>query len=281
MNFIKDYSEIVICDIGASPCDPTDHIEELLNNTNSFQYGFEPNEEEFKKLNTDRQKDNRKFFKEAIGDGLRHNLNICSYPGWTSFLIPDIDYIKKFHNFENASKIIETVNLKTKKLDDVVFKKKIDFIKIDTQGFESIVIEHGKKTISDALVVQLELSPIPIYKKEKSFSYVSNQMEKMNFSLNMFHNINTRTLKPMVVGGNTGNGLKTIFQLDCVFVKNYSIIEELTIERLKKLILIMFYSYKSFDFVDYLISLLDKKQKTDLIKDFRNLIPSLKLEKKY
>ena len=43
----------------------------------------------------------------------------------------------------------------------------------------------------------------------------------------------------------------------------------------------MFYSYKSFDFVDYLISLLDKKQKTDIIKDFRNLIPSLKLEKKY
>ena len=57
MKFIKNNSEIVVCDIGASPCDPTDHIEELLDNTNSFLYGFEPNEKEFKKLqNTEKKK---------------------------------------------------------------------------------------------------------------------------------------------------------------------------------------------------------------------------------
>ncbi len=33
MKFIKNNSEIVVCDIGASPCDPTTHLEELLNNT--------------------------------------------------------------------------------------------------------------------------------------------------------------------------------------------------------------------------------------------------------
>lgn len=43
MKFINNNSEILVCDIGASPCDPTPHIEELLDNTKSFLYGFEAN----------------------------------------------------------------------------------------------------------------------------------------------------------------------------------------------------------------------------------------------
>ena len=254
MKFIKNNSKIIVCDIGASPCDPTEHLEELLNNTESFLYGFEPNEEEFNKLKITKKK---KFFQKAIGDGSEHILNLCAYPGWTSFLEPDVEYLKKFHYFEKASKIINKVSLKTERLDDINFEKKIDFIKIDVQGFESIIIENGLKTISDALVVQLELSPVPLYKNEKNLSYVTNLMEKLNFNLNMFNNINTKTFKPMRLGNDTDNGLHTIFQLDCVFVKNYKEIEKLNEEKLKKLILIMFYSYKSYDFVDYLICRLD------------------------
>ena len=36
MEFIKNNSEIIVCDIGASPCDPTEQLEELLNNTKSY-----------------------------------------------------------------------------------------------------------------------------------------------------------------------------------------------------------------------------------------------------
>ena len=63
MKFIKNDSKIYICDIGASPCDPTDHIENLLNNTDSFLYGFEPNEEEFNKLEIT---DKKNFLKKLL-----------------------------------------------------------------------------------------------------------------------------------------------------------------------------------------------------------------------
>tara|TARA_B100000674_G_C37932924_1_gene958847 strand:+ start:106 stop:942 length:837 start_codon:yes stop_codon:yes gene_type:complete len=278
MKFIKNDSKIYICDIGASPCDPTDHIENLLNNTDSFLYGFEPNEEEFNKLEIT---DKKKFFKKAIGDGSDQHLNICRYPGWTSFLEPDKDYIKKFHNFENNSEIIKQIPMKTEKLDEINFEKKIDFFKIDVQGFESIIIENGLNKISDALVVQLELSPVPIYKKEKNMSYVSNLMEKLNFNLNMFHKINTKAFKPMIIANKTTVGLHTIFQLDCVFVKNFEEIEKLDQDQLKKLILIMFYSFKSYDFVDYLINKLDKISSSNFTKEYRNLISTIKLSKKY
>lgn len=281
MKFINNNSEILVCDIGASSCDPTQHIEELLNNTKSFLYGFEPNKEEYEKLKFLEYKGTKEFFNDAIGDGLENYLNICAYPGWTSFLEPDTDYISKFHNFENASKIIKKVFLKTKKLDDIKFKDKIDFFKIDAQGYESVIIEHGLNKISDALVVQLELSPVPIYKNEKNFSYVCKLMEDLKFNLHMFSNINTRTFKPMILGNNTGIGLHTIFQLDCIFVKNYHEIEKLNEEKLKKLILIMFYCYKSYDFVDYLISKLDNLSNTTLITDYRGFISSIEIKKNY
>ena len=40
MDFIKGYSDINICDIGASPCDATPFIDSLLENTNSKITGF-------------------------------------------------------------------------------------------------------------------------------------------------------------------------------------------------------------------------------------------------
>lgn len=281
MKFINNNSEILVCDIGASSCDPTQHIEELLNNTKSFLYGFEPNKEEYEKLKFLEYKGTKEFFNDAIGDGLENYLNICAYPGWTSFLEPDTDYISKFHNFENASKIIKKVFLKTKKLDDIKFKDKIDFFKIDAQGYEFVIIEHGLNKISGALVVQLELSPVPIYKNEKNFSYVCKLMEDLKFNLHMFSNINTRTFKPMILGNNTGIGLHTIFQLDCIFVKNYHEIDKLNEEKLKKLILIMFYCYKSYDFVDYLISKLDNLSNTTFITDYRDFISSIDIKKNY
>ena len=65
MNFLKNESKIYICDIGASPCDPTEHLEDLLKNTDSFLFGFEPSEKEFDKLKQSEQKDKKKFFQKA------------------------------------------------------------------------------------------------------------------------------------------------------------------------------------------------------------------------
>ena len=278
MRFISNNSEILVCDIGASPCDPTNHIEDLLSNTKSFLYGFEPNKDEYDKLKSLELKGQREFIQKALGDGSEKILNICSYPGWTSFLEADLNYIKNFHNFEEASKIIKKEKFKTEKLDNLNFKDNINFFKIDAQGYESIIIENGLDKISKALVVQLELSPVPIYKGEKNFIYVSKLMEKLDFNLNMFFNVNKQIFKPMIINNNPSIGLNSIFQLDCVFVKNYSEIDKLDEERLKKLILIMFYCYKSYDFVDYLIVKLDKLLNTNYIAEYRKTLSSKKIK---
>ena len=103
MDYIKNNSKIITCDIGASSCDPTLHIDNLLKNTYSHLYGFEPNKIEFNKLISENKDKNREFFNYAIGDGEEKLFNICEYPGWSSFLEADMDYIKNFHRFSRYS----------------------------------------------------------------------------------------------------------------------------------------------------------------------------------
>ena len=277
INFIKNDTPITICDIGASSIDKTEFIDELFNNTNSKLIGFEPNEEEFNKLEKNNPK--KKFYDYAIGDGSEKYLNICKGVGMSSFLEPDMDYLNNFYWFDEFSKIVKKKKIKTKKLNDI--KEKIDLLKIDVQGYEYEIIQHGKDKIKNSLVIQLETSPIPLYKNEKTSSEVINQLEKLGFSLHMFNKVNTKSFKPMKINNNIYQGLHHLFQLDCVMINNFQNINSFSKEDLTKLILIMFYSFKSYDFVDYLIKIMDKKFNLNLIEKYRKLGSSFKIQKKY
>ena len=96
MNFLKNKNPIIICDIGASPIDKTNFIENIINNTFSKLIGFEPNKEEFDKL--DKSNPKKKFYNFAIGDGEEKILNICRAPGMSSFLEPDMEYLSIYRN---------------------------------------------------------------------------------------------------------------------------------------------------------------------------------------
>ena len=277
INFIKNDTPITICDIGASSIDKTEFIDELFNNTNSELIGFEPNEEEFNKL--EKNNPRKTFYDYAIGDGSEKYLNICKGVGMSSFLEPDMDYLNKFYWFDEYSKIVKKKKIKTKKLDDI--KEKIDLLKIDVQGYEYEIIQHGKDKIKNSLVIQLETSPIPLYKNEKTSSEVINQLEKLGFSLHMFNKVNTKPFKPMKINNSIFQGLHHLFQLDCVMINNFQNIDSFSKEDLTKLILIMFYSFKSYDFVDYLIRIMDKKFNLNLIEQYRKLNSSFKILKKY
>lgn len=275
MNFLKNKNPIIVCDIGASPIDKTAFIEKIINNTFSKLIGFEPNKKEFDKL--DKSDPNKTFHNFAIGDGEEKILNICSAAGMSSFLEPDMEYLSKFHFFDKHSKIIKKEKVKTKKLATI--KENIDFLKIDVQGYESEIILHGQDKIKDALVIQIETSPIPLYKNEKSFSKVISQLEELGFNLHMFNNINTRTFKPMIIDNSIYKGLHHLFQLDCVMIKNFENIKELNQDQLIKLILILFYSFGSYDLVDHLIDMFDKKYGTENLSTYRD--QKLKLQKIY
>ena len=54
------------------------------------------------------------------------------------------------------------------------------------------IINNGKTKIKESLVVQIETSPIPLYKNEKTFSYICNQLENLDFDF-------TLAIKPKII----------------------------------------------------------------------------------
>tara|TARA_A100001011_G_C14142961_1_gene770541 strand:+ start:153 stop:989 length:837 start_codon:yes stop_codon:yes gene_type:complete len=277
LDFINNNSPLIICDIGASPIDKTKFIDELFNETFSQIIGFEPNKKEYDKLKT--KDPNKKFYNYAMGDGEDKILNICKAPGMSSFLKPNLNYLKKFHGFEEWAQIISEEKVNTKKLNEL--DEKIDFLKIDVQGYEYEVLINGLEKLNNVKVIQIETSPFPLYQGEKNSSEIMRLLENSGFMLHMFNKINTRIFKPMVLANNKTLGLNHIFQLDCVMVKNFEEINKFSEEDLTKLILIMFYSFKSYDFVDYLISMMDLKYGTNILDKYRLLNKNLKIIKKY
>ena len=277
LDFINNNSPLIICDVGASPIDKTEFIDELFNETFSQIIGFEPNKKEYDKLKT--KDPNKKFYNYAMGDGEDKILNICKAPGMSSFLKPNLNYLKKFHGFEEWAQIISEEKVNTKKLNEI--DEKIDFLKIDVQDYEYEVLINGLEKLNNVKVIQIETSPFPLYQGEKNSSEIMKLLENSGFMLHMFNKINTRIFKPMVLANNKTLGLNHLFQLDCVMVKNFEEINKFSEEDLTKLILIMFYSFKSYDFVDYLISMMDEKYGTNILDKYRLLNKNLKIIKKY
>jgi FkbM family methyltransferase len=278
LGIINTKEPIVVCDIGASPVDTTPFIDDLINNTNSILYGFEPNEDEYKKLIPT---DKKKYFNIAVGNGKVETLNICDAPGMTSILEPDLQYLNLFHGLAEWAQIIKKINIQTKKLDEINFKEKIDFFKIDVQGYEYEIINHGEKKIEESLIIQIETSPIPLYKNEKSFSCICSKLEDLGFNLHMFNKINTRCFKPMRVQKDIYTGINHLFQLDCVFIKNLNLIDTLSVEELKKMSLILFYSFKSYDLADMLIQRISEIESVNYIEQYRDHLRTIKINKNY
>ena len=160
-------------------------------------------------------------------------------------------------------------------------KDSIDFFKIDVQGYESEIIKHGKDKIKNSLIINIETSPTPLYKNEKTFSSTIIELEKLGFNLHMFSKINTRSFKPIIFFKNPYIGLNHIHQLDCVLIKNLKFINTYNTSQLSKLILILFYSFKSYDLVDYLLKILDQKNNTKFVEKFRSILSKIKIVKKY
>ncbi|HEY4196021.1 MAG TPA: FkbM family methyltransferase [Mucilaginibacter sp.] len=113
------------------------------------------------------------------------------------------------HNITNAATESRKLTTLDKLLTDTVFDKP-DFIKIDTQGYELKILKGGKRTLTSAEFVLLEVSFLDIYKNVPLVADVLNFMQQHGFVL---YDICTLMKRPL-------DG--TLYQSDFLFVKEDS-----------------------------------------------------------
>jgi FkbM family methyltransferase len=187
MQYLNGHEVNDCFDIGAN----TGQFAKLLRSI-GFQgkiYSFEPQAKAFEQLSKSASGDSKwEVHNRGLGnsDG-KSIINISKNSVSSSILdidkflvetIPETQYISKEE--------IKIIRLDTF-LKEINFKKRF-FLKIDTQGFESKILEGAEGCFTDIYAIQLELPCVSLYNGEKLFDEMKDFIESKGFYLSSLEN---------------------------------------------------------------------------------------------
>jgi len=251
-----------LVDIGANPIDGKAPYEALLKDGLAQLIGFEPNKKALAVLN--QQKSEREhYLPYAIGDGKSHIFYQCQAPGMSSLLKPNAHTLSFFHGFPTWGKVLQETPVQTHRLDDVAEIQAIDYLKIDIQGGELMVFQHGKQKLKDCLVIHTEVEFLPMYENQPLFSEVELFLRELGFVFHKFQPLVSRVIQPLMLRNDPYAGLSQQVWADAIFIKNFMALETLSEEQLQKYALILHDVYQSYDIALRALIALDQRSNTN------------------
>jgi hypothetical protein len=152
-----------------------------------------------------------------------------------------------FRGFPEWGTVVEEISVSTSRLDDVIGEDALDFLKIDIQGGELTAIENGRRCLAHAVAIQVEVSFLPLYETQPTFSEIDQALRKLGFIPHAFAKINRRMIAPLVDERNPYAALNQLLEVDVVYVRNFTQPDAMTDEQLKHLAIVAHHCYRSFD----------------------------------
>jgi FkbM family methyltransferase len=234
-----------VVDIGANPIDGDAPYKEMLQRRICRLIGFDPQPDALTRLNAYKT-DLETYLPYAIGDGEDHSLKVCRGIGFASLFHPDAKVLTHFPRFSELGSVVGEIKLATRRLDDIAEIEEIDFLKIDIQGSELSVFKNGRQRLAKAVVIQTEVSFVPLYKNQPVFGDIDLELRSLGFIPHMFAAINKKMIAPML-GPDAASALNQLVEADVVYVRDFVKADAMGSEQLKHLALIAHHCYGSFD----------------------------------
>lgn len=247
-----------VVDIGANPIDGQPPYKTLLDEQLCTVTGFEPQKEALQKLNQSKSA-LETYLPYAIGDGQRHELKICQASGMTSIFEPDLTTLKTFGLFETFGKVIAREQVQTHRLDDIQEVRLLDYLKIDIQGGELSVFKHAQNKLANCAVIHTEISFIPLYQGQPTFSEVDQFLRHLGFIPHCFDAIRKWIISPMIVNNEPRRPLNQLLEADVVYCRNFLEPSSVGDDQLKYLGLVAHVCYASFDLTLKCINILESR----------------------
>lgn len=183
----------------------------------------------------------------ALGDGKTWPFHHCAAPMTSSMLPPNLGLAARFNQLADLMRVVEIVQMPTRRLDDVLDPASSDLLKLDVQGLELVVLKNGARTLESTLLVQCEVSFIELYQGQPLFAEIDQFLRTRGFSLHTFLGLASRTYQPLLVNGDPGRGLRQVIWSDAVFVRDPGAWCQLAPEALLKLSVLLHCVYGSPD----------------------------------
>ncbi|MGF6312176.1 FkbM family methyltransferase [Bradyrhizobium sp. i1.8.4] len=234
----------VVVDIGANPIDVPPYAP-LLQKRLCRLFGFEPQPSALAELNA-RKSELETYLPYVVGGGEQARLRVCAASGMTSLLEPDPVMLKHFQGFNEWGRIIADSRIATHRLDDIGEIDAMDYLKIDVQGSELAIFQSGRRRLAEAVVIQTEVSFLPLYKKQPVFGEIDLELRSQGFIPHALISINKRMIWPMR-GADPFEAFNQLLEADAVYVRDFTKADAMSSEQLKHLALIAHHCYGSYD----------------------------------
>lgn len=160
-SLLRDDPTLTIVDVGAQDLQGEGHVYSPL--TRSWPHrviGFEPI---FDTEVVERTESGvRRLLPCALGDGSAQELNVTRYSALSSFYKPNRSLRAEFHGPKHLYEIVTTVPTRTQALDTLALQQ-ADFVKLDAQGAEPMIVKGGMRYISQTPLVYSETTFVPLY----------------------------------------------------------------------------------------------------------------------
>lgn len=269
---IDAIDEIEILDIGALS-EGTDRYQALIDRGRARVTGFEPNPDEYARLA--KRGYPYSYIPKFLGDGEPHTLHIARYPGCSSLFAPDPAVIDMFSSIGASEPgdnfyVQRTESVETTRLDDIKGLARPDYVKIDVQGAELMVLENGIETLRQTMVLETEVEFLPLYKGQPLFAEIQLFMQSQGFMLHKLIEVAGRNYRPI----NSPNPVEPISQIlwaDAVFVRDVRVLDGWSEAQLLKAATVLHEVYLSYDLVNRLIMEIDRRRGAGLVLSSRYL----------
>lgn len=191
-----------------------------------------------------------------VGDVYPATFHETRWPGCSSILKPNSEVIDSYAGIGTGQggnfNVVKSYEVETDELDSLELPG-IDFIKLDTQGSEGMILKSGTDVMNDALMIESEVEFVEIYKDQMLFSDVDQLVRQFGFQFHRFMDLGTRCRLPARLP-NPYRGVSQLLWADAVWAK-----EPETDAQAIKLALLYHYLYRSYDFAAYCISKFDQE----------------------
>jgi FkbM family methyltransferase len=237
-----------IVDAGANPIDGDPPYKAMLAAGLCDVTGFEPQEHALARLEKSKGPRER-YLPYVLGDGGQRKLNVCELEGMTSLLVPDPAHLALFNLFPIWGAVKSQIPVTTRKLDDIDEIAHLDFLKMDIQGAEREVLAHGRSKLNETVVIQTEVSFVPLYQGQPVLGEMDLALRELGFLPHSVTGTKIWPIAPMVVGDTPNRGIRQLLETDMIYVRDFSRPENMSAEQWKHLALVAHHCYGSYDLV--------------------------------
>ena len=283
-NFLKDILStslptVEIMDIGAMQ-EGVDRYSPIIDQGLGRVTGFEPIPESQRELVE--RKGPYRYLPYFLGNGQTAKFYVTRYLGCSSLLEPNSHVINLFSTLGTWEEsggyrdwpfhVLKTLEVETVRLDDIDDIEFPDYVKIDVQGAELMVMENAIKTFSNVLILETEVEFVSIYKNQPLFGDIQKFLVGQGFIMHKMVDIAGRALRPINMEPKRTKAISQILWADAIFIKDYTNLQTFSNDQLLKASLVLNDVYMSYDIVLRLLIEYDRRLDTNLAEKYGNAL---------